>query len=218
MQAGLFLFRTLTGESEFFTVFPLPDECVPEEVDGEPCCLVIGNQPSEVSDMNRIEKPPYLYLTDNVGKIVNIGDDTNVWKVTATIKEGPPGATIEGMTSVAVIGGFANFTNITLSPEGTYVLSFILTDPEGDVDIPPVESDIFNVGPRQLIVKFDTIDPLVPGFDQLNATFNIWDKGIETAASSDVLGSQTWECLVVLMGTEIVSLIGSTNFEISQGI
>jgi len=208
----------VTGRSEIFTVFPLRDECVPEAVVGEPCCLIIGKQLSEVSDMNRIENPPYVYVTDNDGKIVDIGDEENVWKVTTTIKEGPPGATIEGMTSVAVVGGFANFTNITLSPEGTFILSFILTDPEDEVSfiVTPVDTEPFNVRPPPLTIKFDAINDLTPNGEDMNVRFVITNQIGDTPASQIQLEDNTWECILQISGNDGVKLSGKTKHMIRK--
>jgi hypothetical protein len=178
---------------------------------------VIGKQPSEVSAMNRIEKPPILYLTDDNEKIVNIGDEANVWKVTATIKEGPPGATIEGMTGVAVIGGFANFTNITLSPEGTYVLSFILTDPNDDVSVivTRVDSEPFNVDAPPLTIKFDPIDDLIPNGENMNVKFVITNQFDTPDIELEI---NTWECILQISGNDGIQLGGKTKHMIRQGI
>ena len=82
-----------------------------------------------------------------------IGNEADPWKVTATLKDGPAGATLEGSKTVPIVRGFANFTDLFLSLEGSgYQLEFSVTYPEG-LSIPSVDSIIFSVGPRPLGVK-----------------------------------------------------------------
>ena len=83
----------------------------------------------------------------------NVGNDADPWLVTASLIAGPEGSTVEGVKTVPVKNGFANFTELVLSTEGTdYQLSFTVTYPEG-LTIPSVDSIIFEVGPRPLGVK-----------------------------------------------------------------
>merc|ERR1712106_693471 len=128
---------------------------------------------------------------------------------------GPAGATAEGTLTVSLIDGFANFSSLFLSHEGkNYQLTFSLTYP--DVDIASVDSITFDVAPRPLGVKFDTIDSLVPNSDVLNATFNIWDEGQDIAATPEVLVNQTWECSLKFSRTVPIKLVGTTNHDIKQ--
>ena len=104
--------------------------------------------------MSPIAFYPYLYLTNqNNEQLSVIGNEADPWKVTAILKTGPTGATLEGSKTVPIVGGFANFTDMFLSLEGSgYQLEFTVTYPEG-LTIPSVESIIFSVGPRPLGVK-----------------------------------------------------------------
>jgi len=145
-----------------------------------------------------------------------VGNDADPWRVTATLKSGPAGATAEGTKTVPIIGGFANFSSLFFSHEGdNYLLTFAITYP--DVTIASVDSIPFSVGPRPLGVRFDTIDSLIPNADVLNATFNIWDEGQDIAATPEVLGNQTWECYLTFSRSVPVKLVGSTNHDITQG-
>ena len=119
-----------------------------------PSNLVMARQPYEALEMSPIAFYPYLYLTNqNNEQLSVIGNEADPWKVTATLKAGPTGATLEGSKTVPIVGGFANFTDMFLSLEGSgYQLEFTVTYPEG-LTIPSVESIIFSVGPRPLGVK-----------------------------------------------------------------
>ena len=116
-----------------------------------PSNLVLGRQPYEALEMSSIKFYPYLYLTNaNNEQLSVIGSDADPWRVTATLKAGPDNATAEGSLTVPVIGGFANFTDLFLSNEGSgYQLTFEVTYPT-EVSIPSVDSIIFEVGPRPL--------------------------------------------------------------------
>jgi len=181
-----------------------------------PTNLVLGRQPYEAAEMTPLIFFPYLYVTNaNNTQLTVVGNDADPWRVTANLKAGPAGATSQGTLTVPITGGFANFTNLFMSNEGTaYQLTFSLTYP--DVDIASVDSITFNVGPRPLGVRFDMIDSLVPNADVLNATFNIWDEGQDIAATPQVLGTQTWECSLAFSRTVPIKLVGSTNHDILQ--
>ena len=57
---------------------------------------------------------------------------------------------------------------------------------------------------------------LVPNEDSLNLTFNVWDQGQNIAASSDVLGVQTWECNLDFSINVPVTIFGDTSVVISN--
>jgi len=181
-----------------------------------PSNLVLGRQPYEALEMSSIKFYPYLYLTNaNNEQLSVIGSDADPWRVTATLKAGPDNATAEGSLTVPVIGGFANFTDLFLSNEGSgYQLTFEVTYPT-EVSIPSVDSIIFEVGPRPLGIMIDDLNILVPNEDNLNLTFNVWDQGQNIAASSDVLGLQTWECSLDFSINVPVTIVGDTSSTIS---
>ena len=183
-----------------------------------PTNLVLGRQPYEAAEMTPIIFYPYLYVSNaNNTQLTVVGNDADPWRVTATLKAGPVGATAQGSMTVPLTGGFANFSELFLSHEGKdYQLTFSITYP--DVDIPSVDSITFDVAPRPLGVRFDAIDSLIPNADVLNATFNIWDEGPNIAATPEVLGSQTWECSLAFSRTVPIKLMGSTNHDITQGM
>ena len=119
-----------------------------------PSNLVLGRQPYEALEMSPILFYPYLYLTNaNNEQLTIIGSDADPWRVTATLAAGPQNATVTGTMTVPVVGGFANFSALTLSHEGSgYQLTFSVTYPTG-LTIPSVDSIIFDVGPRPLGIK-----------------------------------------------------------------
>lgn len=119
-----------------------------------PSNLVLARQPYDALEMSPIRFYPYMYLTNqNNEQLSNIGSEADPWKVTATLKTGPEGATVAGQMTVPIINGYANFTDLTLSHEGSgYQLTFAVTYPEG-LTIPAVDSIIFEVGPRPLGIR-----------------------------------------------------------------
>ena len=63
--------------------------------------------------------------------------------------------------------------------------------------------------------RFEDINILVPNADPLNLTFNIWDLGQDTAATSDVLNTQTWECELDFSVNVGITIEGETDYIIS---
>jgi len=152
----------------------------------------------------------------NNDPIENVGNAADPWKIRASLKKGPSGAEALGELDVPIIDGFANFTGLYLSLEGTgYQLEFKILYPY-DLTLPPVESIEFDMGPRPLGVKFDTLDLFIPNADTLNVTFNIWDLGVDVLATSDVLGTQTWTCDLTFSINIPVTIVGSTTSSITQ--
>jgi len=194
----------------------LLEELTVEKSFDVPSNLVLARQPYDVLEMAPITFYPYLYLTNaNNEQLENIGSDADPWLVTATLIAGPENSTVEGVKTVPVKNGFANFTELVLSTEGTdYQLSFTVTYPEG-LTIPSVDSIIFEVGPRPLGVKFEDLQLLVPNADPLNLTFNVWDLGQDTAASPEVLNTQTWECELDFSVNVGITIEGETDHVIS---
>ena len=63
--------------------------------------------------------------------------------------------------------------------------------------------------------RFDDLNILVPNKDPLNLAFNVWDVGQDIAATSDVLGEQTWECELSFTVNVGIAIIGETDHVIS---
>ena len=227
------IFRTVTGISNPFTVYPGTTSNCPTDYN-IPTTLRIGQQPLDVSELKPITIYPSLHLTNATGfPLTDVGNETHPWMVSVQLKGDPEGVTLEGVTEVPIIEGFANFTNIKISPEGTnYQLTFAVTDP--DVSIPSVDSEIFDVSSR-LAVKFEYIDTFVPNTKEFKANFIIWDKVDDVPASPDLLGDQTWECIcdvktqtIQIIQTitprdkrdahETITLGGDTNAAIDEGM
>jgi len=96
-----------------------------------------------------------------------------------------------------------------------YQLEFSIVYPS-DLTIAPVTSIVFDVAPRPLGVKIDTLDSLIPNSDLLNVTFSIWDLGQDVVASPEVLGAQTWECSLRFTINVPVAFVGSTSAAIAE--
>jgi len=194
-------------------------ESITKAVDYEiPTNLVVGRQPYEAQEMAPIAFYPYLYVTnaDNE-QIMAIGNAADPWKVRATLVAGPAGAEALGDLEAPIINGFANFTSLHLSHEGEgYELEFSISYPS-DLTIGPVATIPFSVGPRPLGVKFETLDDLIPNSDLLNVTFSVWDMGQDIAASTEVLGNQTWECSLAFTINVPVAIVGETSTVVPAG-
>ena len=74
---------------------------------------------------------------------------------------------------------------------------------------------LFRIDLILTILRFDTLNVLVPNEDPINVTFNVWDLGQDVAASSDVLGEQTWECDLDFSINVPVTIIGGSSSVIS---
>lgn len=193
------------------------EELTEEKTLDVPANLVVGRQPFEAEEMSPLVFYPFLYTTNSDNEqLSTVGNEADPWRVTATLVTGPEGATIQGTLEVPIIKGFANFDNLLFSQEGEgYVISFAITYPD-TVNIDAVESISVSVGPRPLGVKFDHIDRLVPNMDVLNASFSIWDKGLDQAATPDVLGGYTWQCKLQFTVNIPVLMVGNTVFDITE--
>merc|ERR1711963_510423 len=108
-------------------------------------------------------------------------------------------------------------TTLHLSHEGEgYELEFSISYPS-DLTIGAVATIPFSVGPRPLGVKFETLDDLIPNSDLLNVTFSVWDMGQDMAASTDVLGNQTWECSLAFTINVPLAIVGETSTVVPAG-
>ena len=61
------------------------------------------------------------------------------------------------------------------------------------------------------------MDDLIPNSDLLNVTFSVWDMGQDIAASTDVLGNQTWECSLAFTINVPVAIVGETSTVVPAG-
>ena len=61
------------------------------------------------------------------------------------------------------------------------------------------------------------MESLIPNSDMLNVTFSIWDMGQDIAASTEVLGNQTWECSLAFTINVPVAIVGQTSAVIAAG-
>ena len=181
-----------------------------------PKYLKLARQPYEAAEMTALKYFPIVQvLNAEMEQITILGNAADPWKIRATLVTGPTGATALGDLEVPMVDGWGNFTSLHLSHEGEgYELKFEISYP-GDLSIAPINSIPFSVATRPLGVKFDPIYPLIPNLDILNATFSIWDLGVDAAASAEVLGAQTWECSLAFSLNVPVGIVGSTVATIS---
>jgi len=184
---------------------------------GSPSILKFSRQPYEAEEMTTLKYFPSLIITDSDHEhIKDVGSVSDPWKVKATLKKGPAGAEALGDLEVSILDGFANFTTLHFSDEGSgYQLEFSVSHPSGS-SIPPVDSIEFDVGPRPLGVKFDPVNTLVPNADELKLPFHMWDLGQDIEATSTVLKNQTWDCDLKFSINVPVLLKGTTTTTISE--
>lgn len=84
--------------------------------------------------------------------IKKLGTKANPWQVTATIRSGTgnPYAALEGNTSVSVVDGWANFTNLLITHFGqNYILDFNISYPDEGENV-SLSSDPFTIVGRPL--------------------------------------------------------------------
>ncbi len=94
-----------------------------------PSYLAILTQPSVVVKEGEVfSYPPAVGMFDDRDDIVESLGLGDPWVLTATIKDGPEGAYLTN-AAVRMIGGQANFDNLTVSHPGTYSLCFNVTYP-----------------------------------------------------------------------------------------
>ena len=100
-----------------------------------PAQLVLIVEPFGANETVPFSIQPKLWMRDAEGnKVNNVGyGDIGAWVVTATIRAGTghPNATIMGNNTVKFNSGWANFTTLSISHNGTgYVLDFHISKPD----------------------------------------------------------------------------------------
>lgn len=93
-------------------------------------------QPASLSSNETVPFPdqPVLILRDNNGAWVEELSGNTTWMVTASLEPntGDPNARLEGILTVPFIDGYANFTNLAISHNGTgYGIKYEITSPPG---------------------------------------------------------------------------------------
>ena len=118
-----------------------------------PAGVKIAIEPEDALEFQIMKTKPSVYLTDSKGKMLTeIGDPSDPWKCTVTLKSGV--GALWGNTTVPFINGVAEFDEIAITKTGVdYVLEYEVTYPTG-TDLAPVEGIPFEVGPRPLGLRF----------------------------------------------------------------
>ncbi|XP_033119893.1 fibrocystin-L-like [Anneissia japonica] len=194
---------TLYGDSQ-------EEEDIPLEVQYQfPSGLTISQAPSGVS-----ENWPFVVgvsVLDTQGEIVqNLGHSSSPWRMKVSLRagSGPAGAHLLGNTTIDIINGLANFTNIKLDEVGSgYILDFAVVYPNSTTLI-PISSEAFSVAERMFAAvvntqptgdvmvgeKFDVGFDLVDVLSGLQVTtlesagYN-WSASIELYQPSNYFGS-----------------------------
>jgi len=153
---------------------------------------------SGVSEMKVIDPAPAVYIATSEGKMIKkLGDDSDPWKCTASIKSGP-GGKLEGTTTVSFENGIAVFDNLHIDKAGSdYILQFDVTYPSTST-LSPIESTAFEVDGRPLGLEYPEEVNMVPEKILFTMKPTIWDEALSTAAESSVLADKTWECTLSL--------------------
>ena len=183
--------------------------------------------PSELSLKRNIYKPqemapmdfyPYLVMKNNLGEDLEVvGGPGDPWIVTASLIDGPTGATLEGGTTAPFVEGFANFTDLAFSKEGSgYRVRFELTYPD-NLNIPAVDSRVFETRRRPLGIVIENIEDQVPEAEVAVIKFSIYDLGLKQKASAEVLAGLTWECALSWSINTPVEITGNKTSSITQG-
>ena len=115
--------------------------------------LVIAQQPGEAVEGQTFSRPPRVQMYDRNNQIIRTLGVGAPWVLAATITYGPEGAFLSG-TSANFVNGMADFTNLTVSHPGSYVLTFTVTYPlNSDFS---VMTEMFTAESRQLALRVST--------------------------------------------------------------
>ena len=177
--------------------------------------VIASQQPFTANEMHSMDPKPALYMRDENGDTVNVvGSSSNPWIVTASVASGP-GAVANNLTCTFE-QGLCVFGDLAIDTEGgDYSLSFELTQPTGlDTPIPPVVSDLFDVGARILASEFTELDTLVPVNQTFNATVSVWDTALDTEADVTRVPANI-TCSLVLLGAAGVELMGTLDVQVT---
>merc|ERR1719187_795629 len=147
-----------------------------------PAGLVISTEPNGAFEMAAFTQQPSLYVVDTNGTQMSVvGGEGDPWIVTASVLSGPGGDAVNNVTA-EIVDGWATFTDLAIDLTGDdYILQFAIIYPT-TVDIPAVNSSLFNVGGRQLSVKATTFPTLQPKATPFTVLVSIWDDALDQVA------------------------------------
>ena len=165
---------------------------------------------------------PKLWMLDSQGEQVNsVGyGEIGAWVVTAVIRPGTgdPKAIIIGNNTVKFEQGWANFTSLSISHNGTYILDFHISKP--DTANFQTSSQPFMVKERELYFTFKTQPsngtemaplPVQPVVEVRDATNGM-------VVNNTGWKNRTWYATASLVGGGGAQLLGTEMVEFAEGI
>ena len=187
-----------------------------------PTRLSVVVQPDEANETVPFGVQPKLWMLDAQGGQVNsVGfGEIGAWVVTANIKPGTgdPKASIIGNNTIKFSKGWANFSTLSISHNGTYILDFHISKP--DTANFQASSQLFMVKERELYFSFKT----QPSNGTEMASLPVQPAvEVRDAASGKVVNNtgwknRTWYANASLVNGNGARLWGTKMVEFTQGV
>jgi hypothetical protein len=187
-----------------------------------PSILSIIVEPDRANETVQFGVQPKLWMLDSQGEQVNsVGfGEIGAWEVTAVIRPGTgdPKATIIGNNTVKFKQGWANFTSLAISHNGTYILDFHISKP--DTANFQASSQPFMVKERELFFTFKVqpgngtemtplpVQPIVEVRDIANGM----------VVNNTGWKNRTWYATASLLGGSDAKLLGTDTVEFVEGV
>ena len=186
-----------------------------------PSTLSIVIQPGEANETVPFGIQPKLWMLDSQGEQVNsVGyGEAGAWIATAVIRpgRGDPKATLTGNNTAKFSQGWANFTSLSISHNGTYILDFHISKP--DTANFQASSDPFMVKERELYFAFKTQPGNVTEMSPLTTqpAVEVRDAASGMIASNTGWKNRTWYAVASLVGGNS-QLLGTGMVEFQNGV
>ena len=187
-----------------------------------PSKLSIIVEPGEANETVPFGVQPKLWMLDSQGDQVNsVGfGEIGAWIVTAMIRPGigDPRATLIGNNTVKFKQGWANFSSLSISHNGTYVLDFQISKP--DTANFQASSQPFMVKERDLYFTFKT----QPGGGTEMAPFPVQPVlEVRDAANGMLVNNTGWKNRTWYANASLVEgngavLLGKKMVEFTEGL
>ena len=196
-------------ENEEETVYQIPSR------------LFIAIQPGEANETVPFGIQPKLWMLDSQGEQVNsVGyGEVGAWVATAVIRPstGDPKAMLTGNNTAKFSQGWANFTSLSISHNGTYILDFHISKP--DTANFQESSDPFMVKERELYFAFKTQPGNGTEMSPLTAqpAVEVRDAASGMIASNTGWKNRTWYAVASLVGGNS-QLLGTGMVEFQEGV
>lgn len=161
-------------------------------------------------------------MLDSVGEKVNsVGyGEIGAWVVTAVIRSGTgdPRAIMTGNNTVKFKQGWANFTSLSISHNGTYVLDFYISKPHGANF--RTSSRLFTVKERDLYFAFKTQPENGTEMVPLPAqpTVEVRDAANEMVVDNTGWKNRTWYATASLLSGSGARLLGTQMIQFDNGV